>query len=461
MDDIQEQRDVTRPINILSDISSLSPESTPNIYLASLEVIHQSATQDINDVISSLDMDILQLTHKLLCAKVVSLFAQHGGRRIVNRTSKQRIVTDIISLGSSIVNCLDNKELSKIFLEPLNKEPYTDNAMDIADLIQTVARLGERVNSLEAEVTRLKASTGERLEQNTNVDVAVESNNDALLSAVTVNSIIPTRPSDHQAPTTSMTTSMTANVNTSNRFQVLESTDPDPEITNDVNVPQSSQQPIRLQAAPKRNKKVNQDTAQVYIGGVCGDTSEADITRELSLLGISTTSIVVKQLSHTDDWKSFVVTVPQAATGRIYNNPDWPRDIKIRPFLEKRNKAPDQQSRTLQAPRTQQNSQRSHQRQRRHHRPNNDQRDAHKRSKHSRQATRYDGRYENYNSGRNDGCHEEYHDRRREYPHWESSTYDLGRRYEHQYAYDASQYNGWSDYDHEFPSLYRSDQYHR
>ena len=333
--------------------------------------------------------------------------------------------------------------------------------MDIADLIQTVARLGERVNSLEAEVTRLKASTGERLEQNTNVDVAVESNNDALLSAVTVNSIIPTRPSDHQAPTTSMTTSMTANVNTSNRFQVLESTDPDPEITNDVNVPQSSQQPIRLHAAPKRNKKVNQDTAQVYIGGVCGDTSEADITRELSLLGISTTSIVVKQLSHTDDWKSFVVTVPQAATGRIYNNPDWPRDIKIRPFLEKRNKAPDQQSRTLQAPRTQQNSQRSHQRQRRHHRPNNDQRDAHKRSKHSRQVTRYDGRYENYNSGRNDGCHEEYHDRRREYPHWESSTYDLGRRYEHQYAYDASQYNGWSDYDHEFPSLYRSDQYHR
>ena len=103
-------------------------------------------------------MDILQKTHKLLCTKIISLYSQYGGRRIVNRIVKHRLISDIINLGSSNVNGLDNKELSKIFLETLNKDVVADNVINLADLIQTLARLSERVNRLETEVTRLKAS---------------------------------------------------------------------------------------------------------------------------------------------------------------------------------------------------------------------------------------------------------------------------------------------------------------
>ena len=75
---------------------------------------------------------------------------------------------------------------------------------------------------------------------------------------------------------------------------------------------QSAQQPRRIRAAPKRSKsQKSQNKVQVYIGGVCGDTSEADITRELSLLGVNCSSDDVKLLRHNDNWKSFVITTSQ------------------------------------------------------------------------------------------------------------------------------------------------------
>ena len=75
-------------------------------------------------------MNILLAIHHHLCEKVIYIFPQYNGHRIINRTVTRTTVSDIINLGQCIVNRAPLKELDKIFLEQLQETTNSPNSQN-------------------------------------------------------------------------------------------------------------------------------------------------------------------------------------------------------------------------------------------------------------------------------------------------------------------------------------------
>ena len=75
-------------------------------------------------------MDILLAIHRHLCDKVIAIFPQYNGHRIINRTVIRTTVSDIINLSQCIVNRAPLKALDKIFLEQLHETTNSPNSQN-------------------------------------------------------------------------------------------------------------------------------------------------------------------------------------------------------------------------------------------------------------------------------------------------------------------------------------------
>ena len=317
-----DESEQVRPIANITELASIAPDMFAKVYVASLEIIHQSSNQDITDIISNTDIEQLQHVHKLLCANIVNILPQYGNRRTVNRVAKHKLVTDVINMGSSIVNCLDNKELSKIFLELLNKNSDICEETHQADLVQLVARLCDRVKVLEHDVLKLKQDNSMLQVQADQHDThdSQEGTGDAP-RPVTV------APEPNDEATDSETIGRDNSIVHANRFSVLAQNE---ETVSDQQQNTTSTHPghtPRTTAAPKRKRSI-----QVYIGGVSGNTTESDIRHELVLLGIEASDITVRLHHHRDNWKSFEASVPKSMADLVYSNTAWPQGISVQPF---------------------------------------------------------------------------------------------------------------------------------
>jgi hypothetical protein len=92
-----------------------------------------------------------------MCDKLVLQFVQFKGRRIVNHKSKTRVISDIVTLGSSLVNRMPSKELDKLFSELHGNETNTMRQdQSVAELIQAFAKLSTCLKMVEQEVLQLK-----------------------------------------------------------------------------------------------------------------------------------------------------------------------------------------------------------------------------------------------------------------------------------------------------------------
>ena len=234
-------------------------------------------------------------------------------------------------------------------------------------------------------------------------------------------------------------------VDTANRFEILASENITDGDSADSDQSQSAQQPRRIRAAPKSSKShKSQNKVQVYIGGVCGDTSEADITSELSLLGVNCSSDDVKLLRHNDNWKSFVITTSPVGAKKLYNKSNFPCDITVRPFSEKSTKFANKSTNRPFRGKTGKSSPHGHGTKIQHHKWRPSSRGNWHENSHSdrRDDWRFEGGYSGPYDKRNSGHYDEWYA-----PScWESSTQQNEPRYSYHYLRH--------DYDQEFPRLH-------
>ena len=473
-----EQPDEVHPITALTELASMAPDTFAKVYVASLEIIHQNNNQDISDVISNTDVELLQQVHKSLCVSIISLFPQYDNRRIVNRVAKHKVVSDIIHMGSSVVNNLDNRELSKIFFEQLHKETDISEDMQTADLVQLVAKLCDRVKALESDVSKMKEAKM-RVEQEysnthaTNQDAPqlrpivihgrspfiVDHQDDEDDSEIQNLDNVPDDESSEMPDTT--------NIVTSNRFSALVS-DEDESQQQQVQRNEPPRPRTRITAAPKHNKINSSDTiVQVYIGGVSENTSVTDITNELVSLGIEESDIKVRLQRHRDNWKSFAVSVPKFTADKVYNKSAWPQGIVVQPF---RGNRPTQQRGGQQASNTTSRSDQPTSRHKNQHQRNNQcQCDQHPRDKRPRDQRPRDQRRRDQ-SLRNQRPRDQHPRDQRPYQRpIREQCYDRGfalSQYEwphdyrrHDYCPEHTDNYGWREYEQAFPHLPSPQQY--
>ena len=149
-------------VNDLAQLSTINVDRFPSVFVKSLTAIFNYSVYAIKRVISPVAMDVLSTTHKQLYERVIELFPQYKGRRIINRTVTHRMVADVIQLGLCIVNKDTSKELENIFLEPLHDTPCSDDSSGVSytqyvELIGTIAKLAQRMDNTEQELRWLKS----------------------------------------------------------------------------------------------------------------------------------------------------------------------------------------------------------------------------------------------------------------------------------------------------------------
>ena len=88
---------------------------------------------------------------------------------------------------------------------------------------------------------------------------------------------------------------------------------------------------------PPTKPSTNTSTHDVYIGGVSGDNTSADVTTFLKAEGVQHIN-AVHPLTKKDDWQSFKVSLSVADYNRVLHNIKWPAGVKVRPFHPTTNK---------------------------------------------------------------------------------------------------------------------------
>ena len=93
-------------IQDLKGLEDIPNENFVDVYIDNLEVIHRYNAQDVQECLSTRDMDYLIAVHKALCERVQGSPEGAGyiDKRPINRQVKRTILPDIFHLGFSLVN---------------------------------------------------------------------------------------------------------------------------------------------------------------------------------------------------------------------------------------------------------------------------------------------------------------------------------------------------------------------
>ena len=111
----------------LADFDKCEKHNQHDLFVSNLTHVFQYCMKDVLETLNSLDMDVLNLIHRvgLLADRVKSDFHQYKDRRAVQRIVAHTAAKDIWSLGFCIANGLPTKDLDKILISQ-NKEKTSD-----------------------------------------------------------------------------------------------------------------------------------------------------------------------------------------------------------------------------------------------------------------------------------------------------------------------------------------------
>ena len=87
-------------ITTVADIVQVQHDDLPQVYFQSINIIHQSTAEAIQNALNEVPMTVLSQLHSLLCAKVSAAHDELQGRRIIRRSITKTVVLDIINWAS-------------------------------------------------------------------------------------------------------------------------------------------------------------------------------------------------------------------------------------------------------------------------------------------------------------------------------------------------------------------------
>ena len=72
-------------VTTTDELRALSDDDFGAAFLNSIDTIMQFGAADVHSILDSRDMDVLSALHRVLCERMIQLFPQYGGRRIIKR----------------------------------------------------------------------------------------------------------------------------------------------------------------------------------------------------------------------------------------------------------------------------------------------------------------------------------------------------------------------------------------
>jgi hypothetical protein len=315
----------------------------------------------ITEVLEVHDMDVLAALHRVLCERMMMLFPEFLGRRIIKRQVKRTIIPDILSLSSSIVNKIAHRDVENIFLErelPAQSQASSTSPQteEFQNLLTLVFKLSDRVSALEKEAKRRDAtcrSLQEELaalketsaplqrqqlegegatsqdEGRTNPPAAAPGPNDSQDRGSADDSGVVHWISDANAPASpdeepeSPPTPPTgATIGSGSNGVSLSAA---------VRIPADLPTPSDPQPASSHTAQI-EPTADIYVGNVDRKFSSADVKRQMTRLGVRS-EVTCTLLTKETHWcRAFKVTLPENQAHLVLNSNRLLPGLKVRRF---------------------------------------------------------------------------------------------------------------------------------
>lgn len=329
-------------------------------FISNLQFIFQYCAKDVQDELYKQDMETLLDLHKMLTESVQKEFSELNSKRPINRQSKTKAVSDIFSLGYSLVNKSPAKELDKIFIhnaaagdaadqtqQTIDTDEFAELLLTVASMRQELSTLQDTVVTLSTDNTKLKELV-QQLQGSSNAQTATPGNMDvpnALTSglanqqpqAESEGTPTPvTSPADQDGVQDDVVPSQSTSSSTSDsegeyvqqpRHRKKRHRRAENQKDTDAAQDGKGRRPL-MSAAPAPT-----NTTPLYIGGVHPSHSVADVERHLCTLGLNIKA-TIRCLRDKQDWKSFVADIPSSMTSAITDKNLWPKGIRVRPFHE-------------------------------------------------------------------------------------------------------------------------------
>jgi regulator of replication initiation timing len=151
------------PFSLADIVTASEGENFCQMFMDCLGDIFQYASGDVKDTLSKIDGSGLANVRKKLSETCSECFPQFKDRKVINRRDKQKVIADIVHLGSSVVNTIPTRELDKIFKDidgqgdrSLGQPVDNDAESNIQEILRTVLDLNTRVTQLEKVSNELK-----------------------------------------------------------------------------------------------------------------------------------------------------------------------------------------------------------------------------------------------------------------------------------------------------------------
>ena len=365
--------DPSGPNHALEELTGKTCAEFSNAYLESLENIHNFCRSDIVDILSQCDMDTLSQLHKAIRDKFVLAFPNFKDLKFVNRKTVRTIVADIFSLGYCCINNQVSNEAKRIFTskEIDTPEPCREvnlSQQDIADLIETVARLQVSVIKLEADnaaiCATLKQRGGEAIHTAAIALDAADHQPECTMDLVEDNLIVISSESSNLDTSHNETAFVTPKQQhkKSRKMRRLERENAilHAQVTAAVSSPViKAAKSNRVHIVKSASEKSGHDRphtvrrSDLYIGAVDASTTSAMLAQHIRDIGVQNmTAAHITVLSDNPEWKSFRANVPATSEQKVLDPSQWPDGVRIRPFrasssrtegADKRNRPPPRQ----------------------------------------------------------------------------------------------------------------------
>lgn len=359
--DKEAQVQTVQVITQLPDILQIGDNELLEVYIASLDIIHQYNVKDVQETLCKLRMETLNVLHKSLCEKVVATFPQYKDKGIVNRQKHKTIVPDIFNLGSSIVNKLAAKDLDKIFIGKDQPEPEPSDpkqAKDLEDLMSLLLKLRDRVCALEAAQKKseeanqllrdelLALHLSKEQEATEQPPELPDSQSKPLASSTEQTNTVPASvidTSDEESskddliPTEQQSSKWKKRLSKKARKEAKKQQKPTEEVSSET-----STEPI-IKAATNRTKSTTKQSElcevkaaskndDLFIGNIDRSNTVEHIKRHISRLGVQCVGEPLELSKPSYSKKSFKVTVPKASSAIVLSKDRWPGGVDLRHF---------------------------------------------------------------------------------------------------------------------------------
>jgi hypothetical protein len=149
-------------LTVINDLDNA--DNFCELYKNSLKVIHQYANFDIQQVLEKQEMCTLMNLHKMLGDQVQHVFLEYKDKRAINRQAKPKAISDIITMGISIVNESATRDLDSVFVarkyqdgssQQDNSPLISLDTSEFSQLLITVINMRRELDSMQIKLNNL------------------------------------------------------------------------------------------------------------------------------------------------------------------------------------------------------------------------------------------------------------------------------------------------------------------